>query len=175
MKGPHRAIEAARAAGARLVIAGPVQTGDEEYFRDHVEPHVDGDADQHVGEVRGEAKRGLYAGARALLMPIRWSEPFGLVMIEALACGTPVISFAEGAACEIVEHGVNGYLVADEDEMATAVGELAAISPQACRDSVARRYAVETVVAGYESVYGRAGRVRSTGALRVQRSRAPSR
>jgi glycosyltransferase involved in cell wall biosynthesis len=156
VKGPHRAIEAAIAAGARLVVAGPVQARDEEFFHDAVEPHVDGDQVSYVGEVRGERKAELYAGARALLMPIRWSEPFGLVMIEALACGTPVISFAEGAACEIVEPGVNGYLVADEAGMAAAVGELPAISPQACRDSVARRFAVDTVVAGYESVYARA-------------------
>jgi len=156
VKGPHRAIEAARAAGARLVLAGPVQAGDEAYYREQVEPHVDGDRVSHVGEVQGERKTSLFAGARALLMPIRWDEPFGLVMVEALACGTPVVSFAEGAACEIVQPGVNGFLVEDEEQMAAALRDLPQISPQACRDSVARRYAVDTVVAGYESVYARA-------------------
>jgi glycosyltransferase involved in cell wall biosynthesis len=155
VKGPHRAIVVARAAGVRLVLAGPVQAGDEEFFHDHVEPHVDGEDIRYVGEVGGEGKARLVAGARALLMPIRWEEPFGLVMIEALACGTPVISFAEGAAPEIILDGVNGYLVADEDAMAAAVHALPRIDPADCLGSVARRYAVETVVAGYESVYGR--------------------
>jgi glycosyltransferase involved in cell wall biosynthesis len=160
VKGPHRAIEAARVAGARLVLAGPVQSGDEEYYREQVEPHVDGAGVSHVGEVQGQRKRDLFAGARALLMPIRWEEPFGLVMVEALACGTPVVAFAEGAACEIVRHGVNGFLVDDEEQMAAALRDLPGISPEACRDSVASRYAVDTVVAGYESVYARAVSVR---------------
>jgi len=113
VKGAHRAIEAARQAGRTLVLAGPVQTGQEHYFREYVEPHIDGRRVRYVGEVAGAAKQQLYAGAAALLMPIRWCEPFGMVMIEALACGTPVIAFPEGAAAEIVIDGENGTLVAE--------------------------------------------------------------
>jgi len=158
VKGPERAIAAARAAGVPLVVAGPVQAGDEEYFAEQVEPQLDGDGVRYVGEVGGDDKVRLVAGARGLLMPIRWNEPFGMVMVEALACGTPVVSFDEGAAREIVRDGVNGYLVADEDAMAAAIGDLTRIDPRACRDSVADRYSVDAVVAGYEGVYARAAR-----------------
>ncbi len=121
VKGPHRAIEAARLAGRTLVLAGPVQTEQLEYFRTKVEPHIDGLRVNYVGEVGGTAKQQLFANAAALLMPISWREPFGMVMVEALACGTPVIAFPEGAAAEIVIDGENGMLVADEGEMADAV------------------------------------------------------
>jgi glycogen synthase len=118
--GPHRAIVAARLAGRPLVLAGPVQRGQEEYFRDRVEPFIDAQRVVHAGEVAGVAKRRLYADATALLMPIRLPEPFGMVMVGALACGTPVIAFPEGAATEIVIDGENGMLVDDEAEMAEA-------------------------------------------------------
>jgi len=89
------------------------------------------------------------------LMPVRWREPFGMVMVEALACGTPVIAFPEGAAAEIVIDGENGMLVGDEAEMARAIGELGAIDPGRCRASV-RRYDTSVVTTGYERVYRRA-------------------
>lgn len=155
-KGPHRAIEAARLAGRKLILAGPVQPGQEHYFGTEVEPHVDGTAVAYVGEVGGTRKINLFAHASALLMPITWPEPFGLVMIEALACGTPVIAFAEGSAPEIVHSGSNGFLVEDELEMAEAVSNLACIDPAECRSSVATRFDVGVVVDGYERVYGRA-------------------
>ncbi len=100
-KGPHRAITAARLAGRTLVLAGPIQPGEEEYFAEEVEPQLDGRQVRYMGEVGGAAKQKLFAGAAALLMPIRWREPFGMVMVEALACGTPVIAFPEGTAAEI--------------------------------------------------------------------------
>jgi len=154
-KGPHRAITAARAAAVPLVLAGPVQPGQEEYFEREVRPRVDDDQVRYLGEVRGDRKRELFAGARALLMPIRWNEPFGMVMVEALACGTPVIAFAEGAAPEIVQPGRNGYLVRDEQAMAEAIGELDPIDPAVCRASVAEQFCVERAAAGYESIYQR--------------------
>jgi glycosyltransferase involved in cell wall biosynthesis len=159
VKGAHRAIEAARLAGRTLVLAGPVQpgqAGQEEYFRELVEPHVDGRRVHYVGDVGGTAKQELFANALALLMPIRWREPFGMVMVEALACGTPVIAFPEGAAAEIVIDGENGMLVADEAEMARAVQRLGSIDPGACRASVAERYDVSVTAAGYERAYRRA-------------------
>jgi glycosyltransferase involved in cell wall biosynthesis len=164
VKGAHRAITAARLAGARLLLAGPVQTGQHEYFARQVEPHLDGERISFIGEVGGQRRKELFARAKALLMPVRWAEPFGMVMVEALACGTPVIAFPEGAASEIVLHGENGFHVADEREMADAVAELGAIDPHRCRESVAERYNVGIVVDGYEAVYDsvlrRAPRVR---------------
>ena len=153
VKGAHRAIEATRLAGRTLVLAGPVQPGQEQYFRERVEPHIDDRRVQYVGEVAGVAKQELYANAAALLMPIRWREPFGMVMVEALACGTPVIAFPEGAAAEIVIDRENGMLVADETEMARAISEADSIDPARCRASVAERYDVAVSAAGYERVY----------------------
>jgi len=162
VKGAHRAIEAARLAGKDLVLAGPVQTGQEQYFREHIEPHIDGQRVRYVGEVAGAAKQQLYANAQALLMPVRWPEPFGMVMIEALATGTPVIAFPEGAAAEIVIDGENGMLVPDELEMARAidqVGAMGAIDPARCRASVAERYDIAVIATGYERVYRHAAGV----------------
>ena len=164
-KGAHRAIEAARRADRRIVLAGPVQAGQEQYFRDHVQPHVDQDRVRYVGEIGGDLKRRLFAQATALLMPIRWNEPFGMVMVEALACGTPVISFDEGAAPEIVAHGTTGFLVADEEDMAAAVRLVTDIDPRVCREHVTARFAVDSVAAAYEAVF--AGLVNTTPAVVV--------
>jgi glycosyltransferase involved in cell wall biosynthesis len=161
VKGAHRAIAAARLAGRPLILAGPVQTGQADYFREQIEPHVDGSRVRYVGEVGWTEKQRLYARAAALLMPIRWDEPFGMVMIESLACGTPVIAFAEGAAAEIVIDGHNGALVADEAAMADAVERIGAIDPLDCRESVRSRYDVVITVDGYESVYRRVVALRS--------------
>jgi glycosyltransferase involved in cell wall biosynthesis len=152
-KGPQRAIAAARAADARLILAGPVQPGEEEFFASEVEPHVDGEQIRYIGEV-GEEKAELYAGARALLMPIRWAEPFGLVMTEAMACGTPVIAFPEGSAPELVLDGETGFLVDDEQEMAAAVERLGEIDPERCRESARERFDVKAVGEAYEEAYG---------------------
>jgi len=151
-KGPHRAIDAARRAGRRLVLAGPIQPGQEQFFESEVQPRLGGGRAQYIGEVGGTRKQELFARAAALLMPIRWPEPFGLVMIEALACGTPVVAFPEGAASEIVVHGDNGFLVDDEAEMADAIAELADLDPGRCRVS-AGRYAAPGIAAEYEAVY----------------------
>jgi glycosyltransferase involved in cell wall biosynthesis len=153
VKGPHRAIEVARATGRRLVLAGPVQPGFEEFYRAHVAPHVDGDAVCYVGEVGGARKHQLFAEAHALLMPIRWPEPFGMVMVEALASGTPVIAFSSGAAPEIVDHGETGFLVDDEDERAAAVEAAGDLDPARCRQHVAERWSPDRIAAGYEAVY----------------------
>jgi glycosyltransferase involved in cell wall biosynthesis len=106
-----------------------------------------------LGEVGGARRKELFSRARAFLMPIRWPEPFGMVMIEALACGTPVLAFPEGAASEVVIDGVNGFHVAEELEMCRAIGRLEEIDPRRCRQSVATRYDAATVAARYEAVY----------------------
>ena len=151
-KGPNRAIAAALEADVRLVLAGPVQPGQEEFFAREVEPHIDGERVGYIGEV-GEEKAELYAGARAFLMPIRWPEPFGLVMTEAMACGTPVIAFPEGSAPEIVLDGETGFVVDDEHAMAAAVGRLDEIDPERCRESARERFDVAAVAEAYERAY----------------------
>ncbi|MCW2994494.1 MAG: glycosyltransferase family 4 protein, partial [Conexibacter sp.] len=135
-KGPHRAIAAARRAGLPLVLAGPVQPGQEEYFDDAVRPHIDDDRVRYVAEVGGRRKRELFAHALALLMPISWREPFGIVMVEAMACGTPVIAFPVGSAPEVVRHGESGFLVDDEAEMAAAAHRVGDLDPATIRASV---------------------------------------
>jgi glycosyltransferase involved in cell wall biosynthesis len=152
-KGAHRAIAVARRCDRPLLLAGPVQPGQDDYFRSEVEPHVDGRRICFLGEVRGALRSELFARARAFLMPIRWPEPFGMVMVEALACGTPVLAFPEGAASEIVIDGVNGFLVRDEQEMVSGVARLNSIDPRRCRASVAERYDVAAVADGYEDAY----------------------
>jgi glycosyltransferase involved in cell wall biosynthesis len=152
-KGPHRAIAAAREAGMRVVLAGPVQPGQEAFFAEEVEPQLDSDDVEYIGEADADRKRELYQSARALLMPIRWPEPFGLVMVEALACGTPVIAFPEGSAPELVEDGVTGFVVDDEHAMARAAERLGEIDPAACRETCERRFGVPAVVRGYVDVY----------------------
>jgi glycosyltransferase involved in cell wall biosynthesis len=152
-KGPDRAIAAAREAGVKLRLAGPVQPGQEEYFAEAVEPHLGRDGIEYVGEADADAKRELYQHARALLMPIRWPEPFGLVMVEALACGTPVIAFPEGSAPEVIQDGETGFLVEDEHAMAAAVARLGELDPAVCRRTCEERFGVPAIVAGYEEVY----------------------
>jgi glycosyltransferase involved in cell wall biosynthesis len=152
-KGPQRAIAAARAAGVPLVLAGVIQPGQQAFFDREIAPALDGERVRFVGEVSGATKRSLFAHARALLMPIRWEEPFGMVMVEALACGTPVIAFAEGAARELVVDGRTGFLVADERAMAAAVDRLDEIDARACRAWVIANCDVDTVAAAYERMY----------------------
>jgi glycosyltransferase involved in cell wall biosynthesis len=152
-KGPQRAIAAAARAELPLVLAGPVQPGQEPFFAAEVEPLLGGDGVRYVGEVGGDDRLRLFAEASALLMPIRWPEPFGLVMAEAMACGTPVIAFREGSAPEVVRDGETGFLVDDEDEMGAAVARLGRIDPARCREHVRERFDVDPVCAGYERAY----------------------
>ncbi|MGZ6697208.1 MAG: glycosyltransferase family 4 protein [Solirubrobacteraceae bacterium] len=151
-KGPHRAIKVAMATKRPLVLAGVVQPGFERFFANEIEPHIDGHIIRYVGEVGGARKQRLFADAFAFLMPIRWPEPFGMVMVEALVAGTPVLAFAHGAAPEIIKHGESGFLVEDEDEMAAMVEKASDIEPQACRRA-AERFSPDRVAAGYEAVY----------------------
>jgi glycosyltransferase involved in cell wall biosynthesis len=152
VKGAHRAIRVAKAVGRRLILAGPVQPGQERFFATEVEPYVDGKQIQYIGEVGGARKQRLFADAHAFLMPIRWPEPFGMVMVEAVATGTPVLAFPEGAATEVVEHGVSGFLVKDEDEMAAMVDQAGELDPLQVRRS-AERFAPDRIAVGYEQAY----------------------
>jgi glycosyltransferase involved in cell wall biosynthesis len=144
-------------------LAGPVQPGSEEFFAAEVEPKIDGAQVRYVGSLGSDEKRTAFARARGLLMPIEWPEPFGLVMVEALATGTPVIAFDRGAAPEIVIDGQNGFVVQDVDEMAAAISRLDDIDPHRCRASVAERFDVDAVCAAYEQVYEEAIRRSTSG------------
>ncbi len=152
-KGVHRALAVAKAAGRRLVIAAKMREPEElRYFHEVVEPLLD-DQVTCLGEATGPEKIALLAGAEALLNPIRWAEPFGLVMIEALATGTPVLAFAEGAAPEIVEHGRTGFLCADEDDMAGRLAEVGRLARHACRQSALERFSTERMVEDHLRLY----------------------
>lgn len=146
-KGAHRAVDVARKAGLPLLMAAKMREAWEfEYFEMQVKPHLNDDI-RYLGEVPHEHKLELLAGARALLFPIRWNEPFGMVMIEALACGTPVLAFPEGAAPEVVDDGRTGFLCRDEADMADAVGRLDSIERAACRAAVEGYFSTERMVA----------------------------
>jgi glycosyltransferase involved in cell wall biosynthesis len=164
-KGPHRAIQVAKATGRPLVLAGPVQRGQERFFANEIQPHIDGEKIRYIGEVGGARKQRLFMEALVFLMPIRWPEPFGMVMVEAMAAGTPVLAFPEGAAPEVVEHGISGYLVRDEDEMAAMVDDAARLDPLQVRRS-AERFAPDRIAVGYEGAYRAAMHREPAGALR---------
>jgi len=154
-KGAHRAIRIARAAGRRIILAAKMQEPEERrYFTERVEPLLGDDA-IFVGEVGGRRKVELIGGAEALVNPIRWPEPFGLVMIEALACGTPVLTFPEGAAPEIVEDGRTGWLCVDEDDMASKLAIVSQIDRAACRASVRARFTAARMVREHLALYRR--------------------
>ena len=152
-KGAHRAMDAAGRAGVRLLMAAKMrEPAEHEYFRAFVQPYLNEDL-VYVGEVGEERKFELLAAARALLFPIRWNEPFGMVMVEALACGTPVIAFPEGAAPEVVEDGTNGFLCHDVDEMVEAIGRVDELDRAACRASVEERFSTEKMVGEHLSFF----------------------
>jgi glycosyltransferase involved in cell wall biosynthesis len=152
-KGAAQAIEAARLAGRRLVLAGKVDAADVEHFTRDVEPGIDGDRIRYVGEADAEAKRALLAGADALLFPIVWEEPFGLVMVEALASGTPVIGFDRASVPEVVEDGLTGFVVGGVEAMAAATQRLSEIDRGTCRREAERRFSVERMVDDYVGHY----------------------
>ena len=152
-KGFHLAIEIARRTGRRLVMAGVVQEWYRDYFERRVKPHIDGDRIVFEDEVSDERKRELFAGAAGFVFPILWPEPFGLVMVEAMATGTPVIALRNGSVPEVVDDGVNGFICDDVDEMVAAVGRLDEIDPAVCRQTVEERFSVAAMTAGYERLY----------------------
>jgi len=154
-KGVHRAIDAARMAGVPIRVAAKMrEPAERRYFADVVEPRLGPDA-VYLGEVGVEEKLSLLAGARALVNPIRWPEPFGLVMIEALACGTPVLAFPEGAAPEIVEPGVSGFLCDDVEGLAHAIARATTLDRADCRARVESRFSTRRMVADHVALYRR--------------------
>jgi glycosyltransferase involved in cell wall biosynthesis len=153
IKGPHLAIEIARRAGAPLILAGNVPKAHRAWFRSHVEPQIDGDRIRYIGPVDDAQKNALLGAARALLMPILWEEPFGIVMAEAMACGAPVLGLNRGAVPEVVEDGVTGFVRQDVDGLIEAVGQISEIDRPACRARVEAFYSDQAVVESYISLY----------------------
>lgn len=152
-KGPHLAIEVARRVGMPLLMAGKVDRADRAFYEQVVKPLLDPAYVTYVGEVTREEAKALYRRARCLLLPLQWEEPFGLVMPEAMACGTPVIAFARGAAPELIVSGETGFLVHTLDEMVAAVQRIGQIVPSVCRRHVERHFDVPRMVDGYLAVY----------------------
>ena len=152
-KGPHLAIEVARRLEMRLLIAGKVDRVDRAYYEEEVEPLIDGEQVVFLGEADAATKRELYRRAYCLLMPLCWEEPFGLVMAEAMACGTPVVAFARGAGPEIIVDGETGFLVEDVDGMVEAVGKVERIDPARCRQHVLDRFSPSVMVDRYLAIY----------------------
>lgn len=151
IKGTHHAIAIAKAAGRRLVIAGNI--ADADYFRLEVNPHLDDSRISYIGEIDDHAKNQMLGSAAALLMPIEWDEPFGIVMAEAFACGTPVIGFRRGSVPEVVHEGVNGFVVASAAEAVEAVSRLRCIDRAVVRRDCEARFSSDAIVSGYEQLY----------------------
>lgn len=150
-KGAREAIEIARRVGRRLVMAGIIQ--DRAYYEAEVAPYVDGQSVEYVGSVGPERGDDLLGGAAALLHPIAFAEPFGLSVVEAMACGTPSVAFRRGSMPEIIDHERTGFLVATVEEAAEAVGRLAAIDRRACRAEAEARFSADRMVEDYLRVY----------------------
>jgi glycosyltransferase involved in cell wall biosynthesis len=148
-KGPVQAIEVARRAGLRLLLAA----AEEPYYHEAVKPLVDGTRIVYVGEVDFETKVQLYGGARALLYPVQAGEPFGLVLAEAMACGTPVAALDRGAVREVVENGVTGRIFDDLDAMLTGLDSVLALDRRRVHDAAVQRFGVMRMVDGYVDAF----------------------
>ncbi|MEU8900271.1 glycosyltransferase family 4 protein [Nocardia sp. NPDC048505] len=155
-KGPHLALDAAHAAGVPLVLAGKCNEPPERaYFEQRVRPLLT-DQDTVFGEADAVAKRRLLAEARCLIFPVQWEEPFGIVMLEAMVCGTPVVALRGGAVAEVVEHGVTGWICDDPAELPEAIARAGDLDPRACRRRVEELFAADHFAHGYETAYYRA-------------------
>ena len=152
-KGAARAIAAAQGAERRLILAGKVDAADNAHFVAEIEPHLDGAKIRYVGEADQAMKRKLLAGADAVLFPIDWDEPFGLVMVESLASGTPVIGLHRASVPEVIEDGVTGFVVADVEAMVAAIGRIGEIDRRVCRQRAEVRFTVGRMVDDYERHY----------------------
>jgi glycosyltransferase involved in cell wall biosynthesis len=152
-KGPDRAIAIAKRVGAPLKMAAKIDTADKAYFLSEIQPLLDHPLIEFVGEINDAEKSQFLGGADALLFPIEWPEPFGLVCIEAMACGTPVIAYRHGAAPEVVDDGVTGYVVDGEDQAVKAVRAARALDRRGVRRGFDRRFSATTMARGYLDLY----------------------
>ncbi len=152
-KGPHLAIEIAKRTGWHLKMAGKVDPVDREFFAEEIKPQIDGEQIEFLGEVNHQQKCPLLGGAVATLFPITWSEPFGLVMAESMAMGTPVIAMNMGSTPEVIEDGKTGFLCQSVEECIAALDRIKEIDRLTCRDRIVENFSVERMVDNYEAVY----------------------
>jgi glycosyltransferase involved in cell wall biosynthesis len=169
-KGAHLAIDAARAAGRYIVLAGKAsEPNEKQYFEQEIR-HRLGDDATYIGELDASAKRDLYAKAACLLFPIRWPEPFGMVMIEAMACGTPVVALNAGSVPEVVVDGTTGVVCDEVGELPAAIARIGAVRPTDCRAHVAQNFDIRRSAEKYEAVYRRLVAERHSGSKVSNRS-----
>jgi glycosyltransferase involved in cell wall biosynthesis len=153
-KGPKMAIEIAKKAGMKLIMAAKVDTVDKKYFEEEIKPLIDGKETVFLGEVGPQEKNELLKNAKALIAPIQWREPFGLFMVEAMACGTPVIVTNMGSAPELVKDGETGFVVRNDiDEFVNAIRKIDEIKRKACRKRVEEMFSREKMTEGYLKIY----------------------
>ena len=152
-KGVHDAIEVARQTGKRLIIAGIVQ--DEAYFKEQIEPCIDGSRVEYIGSVGPDKRQEIMAGALAMLHLIHFDEPFGLSVIESMACGTPVIAFGRGSMPELIQNGSTGFIVDDLDAAVQAVDKINTLDRRACRDEVEKRFTCQRMAHEYVGAYNK--------------------
>jgi glycosyltransferase involved in cell wall biosynthesis len=152
-KGPQLAVDVAKRLGRRLILAGKVDAYDRRFFDEVMRDLIDGEQIVFFGEADATQKRELYRTAQCVLMPLTWEEPFGLVMPEAMACGTPVIALRRGSASELIVHGKTGFVVDTVDEMVEAVSLVGTIDPYDCREHVRSHFAPEIMAGHYLRVY----------------------
>jgi glycosyltransferase involved in cell wall biosynthesis len=154
-KGPHVAIRLARKSNLPLRIAAKIPRMQTHYFKEQIEPLLDGDRIEFVGEVNESQKQDFLGNALAVLFPIDWPEPFGLVMIEAMACGTPIIAWRRGSVPEIIDHGVSGFIVDSEAEAIDAIARIATLDRRAVRATFERRFTARRMAESYRRGFER--------------------
>jgi glycosyltransferase involved in cell wall biosynthesis len=155
-KGVAEAILAAEAAGVKLILAGSIdhlEAEDLRYYQEKIEPRIDNENIVYVGELNDQQKSEYFGGAIAFLNPIKWNEPFGLTMIESMACGTPVIAFRNGAAPEIISENKTGFLVNTVEEMTEKISQVSSLKRADCRTHVEQLFSAERMSNQYEAVY----------------------
>jgi glycosyltransferase involved in cell wall biosynthesis len=152
-KGTHLAIEIARRSGWHLKMAGKVDPVDREYFESQILPQIDGEQIEYLGEANHDQKCAILGGAVATLFPIGWREPFGLVMIESMVVGTPVIAFALGSVPEVIVNGKTGWLCDSMEDCVAAIDKVVRLDRYACREHVLWNFTAQRMVDGYEAIY----------------------
>jgi len=155
IKGTKEAIHVALETNQKLIIAGNIEKRHQPYFLNAVKPHLSNPLIKYVGLVDDEQKRKWLRGAKALLFPIKWEEPFGIVMAESMACGTPVIAFNRGSVNEVIENGVNGYKVETISEIIASISKINEIDREKVRKDAENRFSIEVIAAKYLGLFGK--------------------